>query len=160
MKMLLSLFYCLLISTLALGQSLIMEVVASEGDLQVATSGMSLQWTLGEMAVERYQNNEILTQGFHQVFDFATPVFENPYPDIELKVFPNPATNWLTIETTASETLEARLCDLHGRTLYSSTVSNQMEKLNISALPGGTYLLHISGSKGLIQIFKIIVSKM
>lgn len=155
MKTLLIITSFIMTSSLLIGQSIILEVIASDGAIMQASNGMDLHFTLGEPVVEYAQNGETLSQGFHQNFDFATPVFETPHQDIEIKVYPNPATEWIAIETDASEMLEARLYDLHGRTLYNTQVSNQMKEINIGDLPGGTYLLNVSGEHGLIQTFKI-----
>ena len=127
MKTLLIITSFIMTSSLLTGQSIILEVIASDGAIMQASNGMDLHWTLGETVVEHYENGEMLSQGFHQNFDFATPVFENPQQDIEIKVYPNPASEWIAVETDATETLEARLYDLHGRTLLTTKVSNQMK---------------------------------
>ncbi len=159
MKSLLIIISFIMTASLSIGQDLILEVIAAEGTIMTASNGMDLHWTLGETVVEHFQNGTTLSQGFHQNFDFATPVFETPYQNIEIKVYPNPATEWIAIEADSPENLEYRLYDLHGRTLLTSTLTNQMEQLNIKSLPGGTYLLNVSGEHGLIQTFKIIVTE-
>ena len=145
----------LLLGTVLTAQSLEQEVIAPFGSLLQGSGGMDLHCTMGEPVVERFENGEILTQGFHQVFDIATPVFETPDANIELKVFPNPATDWIAVETDATETLMLTLFDTYGQTLYDSEMTNPTATLDVSKLPGGSYYLSIHSDAGLIQTFII-----
>ncbi len=148
-------FYLLFMVTLLSGQSLEQEVITPFGDFLQGSGGMDLHCTMGEPIVERFENGEILTQGFHQVFDMATPVFEMPEVNIELNVFPNPAIDWLAIETDATETLNIKLYDTNGQIIYNSKMANKREVLNVSSLAAANYFLSISTSSELIQTFMI-----
>ncbi len=64
-----------LLSFMSFGQSLSMEVIGSSGSYFEATNG-NLHWTVGEIMTERFENDQILTQGFHQNLDILTSAFE------------------------------------------------------------------------------------
>ena len=140
---------------LASGQSIELEVISGNGDIYTSNSGMDLHFTLGEVMVQRYENGEILTQGFHQMYDEATPVFETPKANIELKVYPNPTTDWVAVETDSNEPLYLQLFDTNGQLLYNAKQYDQIEKLDVSNLPSGSYFLNVAGEKGLIQSFML-----
>ena len=66
------------------------EVVSSGGESQSVT-GYQVSWTLGETVIETISSGgNILTQGFQQPKLSLTPVTDLLYPDIKMKVFPNP----------------------------------------------------------------------
>ncbi|MFQ5447901.1 MAG: T9SS type A sorting domain-containing protein [Saprospiraceae bacterium] len=138
---------------LARAQSLQNKVVAAGGE-SFTSATASLDWTLGETVVQTWANGVMLAQGFHQVFELATPVFERPSSNFEIKVYPNPATDWLALETDAGQPLTATLYDLYGRTLLTREFGPQTEKLDLSALPPGTYLLGVADEAGPVQTFK------
>ncbi|MBI5915917.1 MAG: T9SS type A sorting domain-containing protein [Bacteroidetes bacterium] len=156
------LFLLLIASALAgpaASQTLAIQVVAAAGDTFTAANGAELDWTLGEPVVETFANQAVLTQGFHQAFDLATPVLEQPLSDILLKVYPNPASNRLTIEAEAAAPLRAQLFDLFGRLLLTVQLQNRTEQLDVSHLPAGTFLLSILEERPdryrEVQVFKI-----
>ena len=60
--------------------------------------------------------------------------------DIRVRVYPNPTTNYLTLDL-SSDQFSAELYDLSGRQVLQS--SNQ-KQLDVSGLPGGTYQLRIT----------------
>jgi len=152
-KVLPSIFAIALVIHSVPAQTLQNEVVAAGGE-SYSTSTAGLDWTLGETVVESWSNGVKLAQGFHQVFELATPVFERPCSNIEIKVYPNPATDWLALETDAYQPLTATLYDLYGRTLLTPQFGLQTEKLDLSALPPGTYLVGVADEAGPVQTFK------
>lgn len=147
------------LASIAGAQTLAIQVLTGAGDTFSAANGTKLDWTLGEPVVETFANQAALTQGFLQAFDLATPVLEQPLSDILLKVYPNPASDRLTIETDAATPLQAQLYDLYGRLLLTAILKSQKETLDISHLPSGAYLLSILGERPdsyrEVQTFKI-----
>lgn len=57
------------------------------------------------------------------------------------KVYPNPATNYLTVE--GVKNANYYVMDVTGRKLSSGIVMNDVEKIDVSIYPGGAYLLNI-----------------
>lgn len=66
-----------------------------------------------------------------------------------INVYPNPVTNFLTIETKDSEVLERiTVIDLSGRVILDNTYNDSKAVLSLSDLKSGLYLLKISTDKG------------
>ena len=61
----------------------------------------------------------------------------------QLRLFPNPAKEVLTINTT--ETVQDKVTELSGRVLMAGELSATNNTLNISALQNGMYLVHFNG---------------
>ena len=70
----------------------------------------------------------------------------------EIKIFPNPAHNELTIESGDLKIEKIEIYDLTGRKTFNSQFSilNSQLKINVSTLHQGMYLLHIYTDKGTI----------
>jgi type 1 fimbria pilin len=77
-------------------------------------------------------------------------------------VFPNPASDVLTINSNSnSQNVNIQLIDITGKQLYAKTLnmSNTAERVNISALEQGVYLLSINDMDSGKIITKRIVKK-
>lgn len=77
--------------------------------------------------------------------------FQNVKVDIltgplQIEIFPNPATNQLTIErATGAKVL---LCNSLGQKLIQFSVNAGKQMTNLSTLPAGMYLLYIKDKTG------------
>lgn len=66
-----------------------------------------------------------------------------------ISIYPNPATNFVTIEIKQSETLErVTITDLSGRIILDNAYNDTKAVLPLSELKNGLYLLRISTDKG------------
>jgi hypothetical protein len=64
-----------------------------------------------------------------------------------LKIYPNPTTGIINIEGTQSN---IRILDILGRPVMTGTIVNQ--KLDVSHLPGGFYILSVSSENNVKSI--------
>ena len=140
------------------GQSLVMEVVAASGDTHLSSSETSLEWTLGEVVSTRLENDAVLTQGFQQSFDVVTHVFNDPEFDLQIRMYPNPTTTNLTIESNQNALLRVEIRDLFGRRILVQKISSQKEQLKLPKIPTGTYMLSVYRKSGLSHVFKLVIN--
>ncbi|MGZ3863055.1 MAG: T9SS type A sorting domain-containing protein [Bacteroidia bacterium] len=67
---------------------------------------------------------------------------------VQVKAFPNPFAGELNVvinDATGAELLyEASIYDLQGRKIYTQNLTSKKEKINLSALAGGMYILTVS----------------
>ena len=148
MQRIISIFLFLLSVTIATAQQLTPIVIASAGN-HASSQGYHLSWTLGEVVIAtNIQADATLLQGFQQpnyLFDVLVREPENGY---QIKLFPNPASRWITIEINGPENpLTAELFDLFGRLILRKTLDQPRTGLDLSRLPSTTYLLRISDEK-------------
>lgn len=134
------------------------QVVSSNGDSQSA-AGVEVSWTIGETIIETYVSDaNTLTQGFHQTKLTITAVSELLFPGIEIKVFPNPTQEFITIHF--SEYVEGSrlwLYDLRGKLLENKLISSADTEINMKNYASGQYILKLTNkSRQPIQTFQII----
>lgn len=68
---------------------------------------------------------------------------DTPYRTDIAKVYPNPASDFIKIETSVTNGLSYEIINLTGKTLQSGQLYSKNETITISYLPSGTYLLHV-----------------
>ena len=139
----------------AYSQSITTDVFASSGT-DFESGNASLSWTLGENFIETFEvSSGIQTLGFHQTF-FGTTQVEPQLMDINLRVYPNPFSQHLYIQSTKE------LNEMHVK-IYNSTGENVFDQkiyqtntyqLNLSGLTDGIYYLKVISEK--TENFKII----
>lgn len=72
------------------------------------------------------------------------------------KVYPNPAVNLLTVETSDSTIRSVRMVSLDGKVVLEQKMNSDNNDIDISTLKTGLYILNIENDKGEISSHKII----
>jgi hypothetical protein len=134
------------------------HVVSSNGDSQSA-GGVDVSWTVGEAVIETLVGGStILTQGFHQTKLTITAVSELLIPGLEIKVFPNPTQDFLTVHF--SEYIEGSryfLYDFSGKLLENKLIHSADMEIDMKKYASGQYILKLaSKSRQPIQTFQIV----
>lgn len=143
------------------GQSISSYVIASAGESAEA-DGISISWTLGELAIETFETSDIiLTQGFQQGYFEVTSIGEPLSNNFALKVFPNPATEYVMVELQSDEIKDGiiQMYDMNGRLVYNEkfNVTQGPNRIELSDLNSSQYILKVSNSSGeVLQTFKLI----
>ena len=114
--------------------------------LKVTENGQSFVVTPGFPAdnfVFNREYNMITTGG--AVFDIIS---SNKEPEIRgLRIFPNPVSDQLSIETGSFQEVHLQLCGLDGRILMQDRFTGN-HLINMDKLPSGFYLLHLTAKEG------------
>jgi hypothetical protein len=66
----------------------------------------------------------------------------------DIIIFPNPANDWLRIESAMHNINKCTIFDMFGQQLYSDSIINKSEILKIDLLPQGIYFLELSYENG------------
>ena len=75
----------------------------------------------------------------------------------QLKIFPNPAMSYLTIQNSLIENVDVRIYDYSGRLFHlSKLLGNQVFELDVSSFPTGIYIVEMN-SKSITRSRKIII---
>jgi hypothetical protein len=157
-------------SLFAAAQWLRPEVIASQGGVS-KSENISLEWTLGEFAVESVlSGSRLFTQGFHQPLlitkeFYSAPDFKSAENKTDktytVKVFPNPATSLIQVnlEFQTEERIVLSMVDFRGAKVFSRHIhaASYSGNINVSGLAQGVYLLEIKKQDGqTVKTFKII----
>ena len=102
-----------------------------------------MDFSIGELAVQTLQNNEILTQGFHQGdLKVTTAVFNL---GIKTKIYPNPTTTFIIVELEKNVNADILVYDINGKIVIEDKLNDENQKqLDFSFLKQGNYLLNIN----------------
>ena len=134
------------------------EVVSSNGDSQSAAE-YEVSLTVGEPVVATLiGSTNTLTQGFHQTKLTITAVNELLLPGIEIKVFPNPTQNFITIHFSEYiEDSKYSLYDFTGKLIENKLINSADTEIDLKKYASGQYILKLTNkSRQPIQTFKII----
>ncbi len=133
-----------------------------------------LQWNAQDPPddFERHRNNIIYTDYQHN----RNPYIDHPEyiqkiwggpsaiknnPELQLSVFPNPVSRFLTVESGERQALRYRLVNNLGQTVRSGELRNGTTRLNLSGLRNGLYFFLLSQKEGRwTQQYKIIKTQM
>lgn len=159
------------IATWLNAQSLNPSVMSAGGE-QNQTETLSLEWTLGELAIDYLNSLDIvISEGFHQSF---LEVIEIPYDlffeemadqkdtsfDCTIDVWPNPTQSILNIkiESEVEEGISLELIDILGQKIMSKEnyEPNGLFELDFSEKKAGTYLLKFLRNDG--SLIKTIIN--
>lgn len=152
--------YVIIILILFLAGSMVsaQQVVSTSGNSQ-STAGFEVSWTVGEAVMETLVGSSTtLTQGFHQTKLTITAVSELLIPGLEIKAFPNPTQDFITVHF--SEYIEGSryfLYDFTGKLLENKLILSADTEINMQKYAGGQYILKLTNkSRQPIQTFQII----
>ena len=152
--------YSIIILILFLAGSMVsaQEVISSNGDSQSA-AGYEVSWTVGEAVIATLSGStNTLTQGFQQTRLTVTAVTDLLYPGLEIKVYPNPTQDFITIQF--SEYVEGSrysLYDFTGRLIENKLINSADTEIDLKKYASGQYILKLTNkSRQAIQTFQII----
>lgn len=129
------------------------EVISPSGNAY-NNSGVHLYWTIGEtVTTTEDDGNNIITQGFHQPQVTISTIKEST--NTTFTVYPNPTTNYFTIEADNKVNFSVFLTDLNGKNIQSFLLNELTTQINIEEYPAGIYLLTIKENEA-INTYKII----
>ena len=151
-------FFLVILSISAHSQTLQRESIASGGDY-IINQGTLIQQTIGQPygTQTSYGNQITYRPGFQQ------PIFklELIHSTISLKVFPNPASSSVTIQssTTLADVL-IQINDMSGKILISQQISEfNSYSLNCENWANGLYTISVSDAKNNQYSSKLIISR-
>jgi len=139
-------FLLLLLPVASLAQDSVQYVVSNAGsDFQSASTQVS--WTIGEVATETLvSSNYIVSQGFHQGNLLVDRIDEDVPLDFSIRVYPNPVQDILHVETEDID-MEYRIIDVDSRVRISGTIISELQQIDLTVLPAGTYFLQVEKHK-------------
>ena len=124
-------------------------------------SGGSVSYSVGQIVYSvNTGTNGSVAQGVQQPFEISvvSGIKEQPGISLTLSVYPNPATDYLTlrIENFDKENLTYKLLDINGRLLMNKIIVGNETNIDMSQLLPATYVLNINQDNKEIKTFKII----
>ena len=136
------------------------EVITSLGG-NASGSGGTSSYTFGQVF---YTTNNgtggAVTQGVQQAYEIlvVSEINEAKNINLEISAFPNPTTNYLTINIGdyESEDLKFKLFDLNGKLLQTTNAEGQETRIETKNLANANYFVKVIDENKEIKVFKII----
>jgi len=149
------LFACILLTIITFGQTNEPELVSSAGD-SFSNSIYRIDWSIGECVTSTHSVGDyIITQGFHQNI-FVITVVEDLETNINISVYPNPTSDFITILNEKPTSVSIELIDINGKVLLQEKNTKTEKQLDFSPYTRGVYFLILKQEEKLIKSFKII----
>ena len=118
-------------------------------------------WELGQDKYDEYSLLTTIHNKFTNLGEITTglcgnTVSANEIADNKIKIYPNPATNNITIENNNFDELEISIINIYGQELLVKTQNQfNISNLNIKHLPRGMYLIRTK-NLGVTKVQKVI----
>lgn len=147
MKKLIIIIFCSCTVGSLQAQSLASSVIGSTGG-QFASANGFLDWTLGEIMTETYQqSNHFFTQGFQQPATIRVTGIEE---EERLWVYPNPTTDLLQVKTVENGDYVFELFNLQGQRIAEQKATaisgTHLHKIDLTNFGVAVYLLRIANT--------------
>ena len=117
---------------------------------EVLTRGLGLtnQGIIGGFWYLIHNETKLLGYGLNGEYfgDVINPVFSTPKPNLNLAVYPNPASDYLQIELDKNIwpiNFELIITDVSGKIILRKKMNDNIDKINISNAPTGIYFISI-----------------
>ena len=118
----------------AYGQTISQQVFASAGK-----GSANFDYTIGEPLTLPLQNTRtLITQGFHQP-EFVVVSTENLLVNYNISLFPNPCTNFLSIQADVTEPINVEIMDVNGKSLILQNNINANNPISVESISAGVY---------------------
>jgi hypothetical protein len=121
-------------------------------------AGGTTSYSVGQVA---YTNNTgtngSVAQGVQQPYEVSvTAGIKETNINLELSIYPNPTTNYLTLKTEDNSNLSYQLMNMQGKVIENKKVTADQTIIAMETLAKATYFLKVTKNDQLIKTFKII----
>jgi len=137
------------------------ETVTTAGG-EASGSGGTASYTVGQVfyTTQTGTNGNTVAQGVQQPYEISvvTGIEEAKDINLSVSVYPNPATDYLSIKVENYETvnLQYMIFDINGKLLQTVKATGQETKIEINNLVVGNYFVKVLDNKKVIKTFKVI----
>jgi hypothetical protein len=121
-------------------------------------TGGTVSYSIGQIVYNTHSGiNGNISQGLQQVYEVSSTVDLNDDAiNLEIKLYPNPTTNYLTLEVSNSKKISYELSDMQGKVIENKKVKEKNTTIRMETLPNSIYLLKITEEDQSLKTFKII----
>ena len=149
--------FSLVLLLLGLGGLHAQESILPAGGEAIGTGGTS-SFSVGQIVyTTNIGTNGSITQGVQQQYIiFITTGVNETSIDLEVSVYPNPTTDYLTLKVENPEGLSFQLFDLQGVMVEYNKVRENSTTVEMKNLPSAIYFLKVIQKNQVVKSFKII----
>ena len=132
------------------------ELISSSGNY-FKNSEFSVSWSVGEPITETVSNSSnILTQGFHQSLLNTSSVYELPNLNIQIKIAPNPTSDFLFLSINKFQSFSYELYDFNGKLLEKKKIQDKSTIISFNRYAFAAYFLKILKNNQIVKIYQVV----
>ena len=135
------------------------EVTTTTGG-NASGSGGTVTYSVGQIVyATNTGTNGSVAQGVQQTYEISILLgIEDNSIKLELTAYPNPTTNYLTLNVGKAELsiLNFQLYDMGGKLIESNKITSTTETIRMENLPSSTYFLKVTNNNKEVKSFQII----
>jgi hypothetical protein len=148
---------CVASFLLGLGGLHAQESPTAAGGEATGTGG-TVSYSVGQVVyTTNTGTNGSVAQGVQQPYEISTTLGINETSiNLEMSIYPNPTTNYLTLKVEDNSNLSYQLYDLQGKVIENKKVNANYTTITMEGLPTATYFLKVTNNKQAVKTFKII----
>jgi hypothetical protein len=139
------LLFILLVSVMGYSQSISKQVIGTAGKTQV-NSSLKVSWTAGETVVGLMTaGGNQLGNGYYHAMDLQVLNLQDNAIALEIKLYPNPTSQFLYVSYTENSLISIQIADLNGKQIYFGTIEKEVP-IDVSSYTQGMYLVTIKNT--------------
>ena len=123
-----------------------MHIAGNENRTYAVTSNIGNMAVGEEHSAKIYMFSDMFKKRILPVHLLVSQVDVNEHNEIEVKIFPNPASDFMKI--TSAEILRVEVYNLNGQKMIDNRYSDSHVVIPTSALPAGIYVVNVTTSAG------------
>ena len=137
--------------------SYVQTIVSSQGT-SYESGNVHLIFSVGEPLIETYSNNDnVVTQGFHQPEKDNTSSVKNTETDFGLIAYPNPVSEAIYLSAEDGQFTAVEIYNAIGVKCYEQTFSpTHFLPIDFSGYAGGIYILRVKSVNNGVQTIEMI----
>ena len=136
----------LLLTSLSIQSQTISKQVIGPAGATFENGNNKLSYTVGEVAVGAMTDEDgtyQLGNGYYPSLDLSTLNTETPELQLQVKVFPNPATEVIYVNHPTEQFFEVAITDFSGKQILQ-TAHQKQQPLSVKTLTTGTYFITVT----------------
>ena len=120
--------------------------------------GGSVSYSVGQVVyTSNTGTNGSVSQGVQQPYEISVTVgLHETTLNLELSVYPNPTSNYLTLKVEDLSNLSYQLMDMQGKVIEDKKVTAVNTTITMEELAKATYFLKVIKNNQIVKTFKII----
>ena len=88
----------------------------------------------------------------------VNPTGVSEHSNADIRVYPNPASEYLIINKASNENLKLVIYDIMGREVLSASINGQSNKISVASIANGTYILKMFSKGAVVQTNNVIIN--
>ncbi len=154
------LFLLTVVSSFGISNCLAQQSANASGGNASGSNG-SVSYSVGQVVYTKSTGTTgSVAQGVQQPYEISEVLASENFSDLvkDLKIFPNPTTDVLTINVVNNNNLQLdyQMIDMNGRVLIAQKHISNETNISVSSFPAAIYFLQITNQNKEVKTFKII----